>query len=53
MLVLFSGVHCNFIDIDIKKDRFIIQAHTFLASMKMNGIEASTANTFLFYSEGS
>lgn len=32
MLVLFSGVHCNFIDIDIKKDRFIIQAHTFLAS---------------------
>lgn len=32
LLVLFSGVHSNFIDIDVEKDKFLIQAHTFLAS---------------------
>lgn len=32
LLVLFSGVHTNFIHVDADMDKFIIQAHTFLAS---------------------
>jgi hypothetical protein len=32
LLVLFSGIHTNFIDVDADVDKFIIQAHTFLSS---------------------
>lgn len=32
LLVLFSGVHTNFINVDDSIDKFIIQSHTFLCS---------------------
>lgn len=48
MLVLFSGVHTSFIDVDEETDRFIIHAHTFLSSHMDEWNKRSVLTHFYF-----
>lgn len=48
LLVLFSGVHTNFINVDAHIDKFIIQSHTFLSSHEDEWNKRSIITHFYF-----
>lgn len=48
LLVLFSGVHTNFIKVDDSIDKFIIQANTFLSSYADEWSKRSILTYFYF-----
>lgn len=48
LLLLFSGIHRNFLNVDKNTDRFIIQAHTFLSSHADEWNKRSLITQFYF-----